>query len=661
MGMMATIKTKIALDMRNSSPWFGEVVITSTKITILGADSKIAEYTGTNLTASGDLITGGVLTGFTQFNNLTAQYQVTGLNISASAASSYIRSNNHAELYKLAFTGNDSLTGSAFNDRLIGFAGNDRLIGGAGADVLIGGAGNDVLDGGIISPIKTGQLTSDGNTADYSDSTSGATINLATGVALDGLGGTDRLININTVIGSAHSDTITGSTKMVFEEINGGAGNDVLNGGVMTDTNNQMDSNRVSYINASGSVTVDLSSNTASGADGTDTLSNFNAIRGSSHADNLYGSDRTDFTEQFEGRAGNDVIDGRGGLDLVRYDWDSSGVNVDLVSGIALDGFGGTDTLLNIEGISGSAYDDILTGGNAANGTSVAEYQSKFEFFRGNGGNDTINGGQGYDRADYTTARTGVVVNLATGRAEDGLGGIDTLISIEGIRGSAFNDTLTGSDAAFESFEGREGNDTIDGAGGIDRADYNHAIAGVRVDLVTGRAQDGYGGTDTLLNIEDVRGSRFADTITGNSANNTLNGGAGNDTLIGNAGNDTLIGGAGNDTLIGGVGADVFIFNTAPNSVSNLDRITDFNVADDTIQLENSVFTALGAATGTLNATQFKTGSNNNAGDGLDRIIYNQSSGALFYDADGTGAIAAVQIALIGNKANLTAEDFVII
>lgn len=403
-------------------------------------------------------------------------------------------------------------------------------------------------------------------------------------------------------------------------------------------------------------------SNTASGAAGTDTLSNFNAIRGSSHADNLYGSNRTDFTEQFEGRAGNDTIDGRGGLDLVRYDWDSSGVNVDLVSGIALDGFGGTDTLLNIEGISGSAHDDILTGGNAANGTSVAEYQSKFEWFRGNGGNDTINGGQGYDRADYTTARTGVVVNLATGRAEDGLDGIDTLISIEGIRGSAFNDTLTGSDAAFESFEGREGNDTIDGAGGVDRADYNHAIAGVRVDLVTGRAQDGYGGTDTLRNIEDVRGSRFADTITGNAANNTLNGGAGNDTLIGNAGNDILIGGAGNDTLLGGAGADIFIFNTAPNSTTNLDRITDFNVADDTIQLAKSIFTGLGSVTGTLDITMFRSGAGiTAAGDGDDRLIYNTTSGALFYDVDGQGGINAVQIALIGNKAGLTNADFVII
>src|SRR6185369_6990208 len=118
------------------------------------------------------------------------------------------------------------------------------------------------------------------------------------------------------------------------------------------------------------------------------------------------------------------------------------------------------------------------------------------EYFIGNAGNDTINGGAGYDRVDYNTSTSGVSVTLGgagLGTAQDGLGGVDTLINIEAVRGSAFNDTLTGSDAPYEYFEAREGNDIIDGKGGSDRVDYNYAVAGVNVNLATGTATDGYG------------------------------------------------------------------------------------------------------------------------------------------------------------------------
>ena len=86
--------------------------------------------------------------------------------------------------------------------------------------------------------------------------------------------------------------------------------------------------------------------------------------------------------------------------------------------------------------------------------------------------------------------------------------------------------------------------------------------------------------------------------ITGNAASNRLNGMDGNDTLVGGSdvGNDTLIGGAGNDRLTGGAGNDSFVFNTAISAASNVDTITDFNVANDTIRLDNAVMSALGSA-----------------------------------------------------------------
>ena len=109
----------------------------------------------------------------------------------------------------------------------------------------------------------------------------------------------------------------------------------------------------------------------------------------------------------------------------------------------------GNDTFTGIEGVFGGGGDDILTGGLAANGVVWTDGLS--EVFRGEAGNDTIDGGQGYDRVDYTSSTAGVVVTLndtLDGSASDGLGGTDVLRNIEGVRGSAFNDTLTGSDTA---------------------------------------------------------------------------------------------------------------------------------------------------------------------------------------------------------------------
>ena len=146
--------------------------------------------------------------------------------------------------------------------------------------------------------------------------------------------------------------------------------------------------------------------------------------------------------------------------------------------------------------------------------------------------------------------------------------------------------------------------------------------------------------------------SKHDDTLTGTSGNDKFDGLAGKDIITGLEGDDTLNGGAGDDVLTGGSGKDIFKLTNFSK-----DTITDFSVGDDTIQLENSAFTQL-TATGVLKAANFEIGA---AIDANDYVIYNNGTGELFYDADGSGAGAAVQIAVLGISLALTNADFVVI
>lgn len=498
-------------------------------------------------------------------------------------------------------TGNDNLTGTdqndvinglAGNDDLFGLAGNDRLLGGPGLDRFWGGSGNDLIDGGaILDRINYTDL----NWVFYNEAGSGVVVNLQTGVASDGDGGTDRLVNINFVTGSAFDDVLTGSnTNNLFEQFEGEAGNDIIDGGAINAAQNN--GNRATYINAPAGVVVDLAAGEAQDGWGTvDTLININQVRGSVFDDVLLGSDAT-YTELFEGRQGNDLIDGRGGIDVVRYDASPAGVVVDLAAGTAQDGHGGTDTLAGIEGVFGSAFDDVLRGGDPANGTGTID---GFEFFRGGAGSDLIDGGAGYDRADYNTSPTGVVVQLggaSNGSAADGFGGTDTLVNIEAVRGSAFDDELYGSDdAPFESFEGWGGDDLIDGGGGLDRVDYSASLAAVTVNLSTGTARDGWGGVDTLVNIENIRGSVFNDTLTGDVGDNRLDGNLGADRLFGLGGNDTYV--------VDNIGDRVYETPTAGSRVDAGGVDTVLASVDHTLSnfVENLVMTGTGDLRGTGN------------------------------------------------------------
>jgi Ca2+-binding RTX toxin-like protein len=136
-----------------------------------------------------------------------------------------------------------------------------------------------------------------------------------------------------------------------------------------------------------------------------------------------------------------------------------------------------------------------------------------------------------------------------------------------------------------------------------------------------------------------------------------VRGTAGADRLFGGGANDTLAGGLGKDVLDGGLGQDVFLFDTRP-SKTNVDRIAGYSVADDTIHLSKSVFTKI-AKKGVLASSAFWTGTK--AHDASDRIIYNKNTGALYYDADGTGSTKAVHFATLDKNLKLTAADFFVI
>ena len=133
--------------------------------------------------------------------------------------------------------------------------------------------------------------------------------------------------------------------------------------------------------------------------------------------------------------------------------------------------------------------------------------------------------------------------------------------------------------------------------------------------------------------------------------------GAGADTLIGGDGGDRLYGGASADVMTGGAGQDRYIFDTAPVA-GQADRITDFSTTDDLIWLENRVFTGLGSS-GSMSSSAYWSGAA--AHDSSDRVIYNQATGALLYDADGTGQIAAVKIADLAPGLAMSSSDFQII
>ena len=221
---------------------------------------------------------------------------------------------------------------------------------------------------------------------------------------------------------------------------------------------------------------------------------------------------------------------------------------------------------------------------------------------------------------------------------------ISGLAGADKIYGASGNDVLDGGVGA-DLLSGGAGNDRLIGGTGADSADYGAASRTVVVNLAVSGPQDTRGaGSDTLSSIENLNGSIYADRLTGNSVANVLSGGKGGDIISGGAGNDSVTGGAGSDKLSGGAGKDIFLFDKY--SFSGSDQILDFRAVDDTIKLENALFSKL-LNNGALASDHYRESSSGLAQDANDFIVYNTRSGGLFYDADGNGAGHAIHFATL--------------
>jgi Ca2+-binding RTX toxin-like protein len=560
--------------------------------------------------------------------------------------------------------GNDAISGLGGNDILRGGAGNDTISGGAGKDSLTGGDGNDTLDGGA-----------DFDRAIYTDATGGIMASLTgNGGTVTGSGvGTDTLISIDGVIGSNFNDTFdttgfTGATGLPgaitgFSEFEGRGGDDTIIGARNVQGHALT---RVSYLGASAGVTVDIQAGQAYGTDagdvanvGHDTISNILNVWGSNYNDTLLGSDNgAGSFEAYEGRRGNDFIDGRGGYDVVVYATDlttTTGITVNMAAGtVTGDATVGTDTLRHVEAVRGTNFADTYDASNfGAAGTLNVGSLGTFNDFQGGGGDDTVIG-NGNTRVNYSSALSAVTVDLQTvangdstqviGTATGATEGTDSLKGVNAAQGSTFDDTLLGSNFN-NTFTGLGGNDFIDGRGGFDTASYNSmtlATGGITVNMAAGTVTDNVNnviGQDTLRSIEGVQGTNFADSYT---ATNFSSGAI--DPVTGlpyaNVGNNGTFnqfeGMAGNDTITGNGNTRVLYTNATAAVTVDLAAGTgtgDASVGTDTFTGVNSVTgsgfgdTLSGAATGDsfvgLAGNDFIDGRG-----GFDTAIYNISTTA---------------------------------
>jgi large repetitive protein len=381
-------------------------------------------------------------------------------------------------------------------------------------------------------------------------------------------------------------------------------------------------------------VDADSGDPTDGATDGNDTFNGMSAddvAAAMDGNDNLFGNGGDDSLfggagdDLLSGGSGDDTLNGGSGTDTATFEDATSRVVVDLEVGTATGQ--GSDTLTDIENVTGSDGNDIITGDSGANtidggagddyveggggndtiiggsGNDVIDAGSGDDLVSGDDGDDLLIGGTGNDTVTYEQSSSGVQVDLD---AESATGeGQDTVIGFENITGSAQNDTLLG-DAAGNTIDGGDGDDNIQGRAGDDtligEAGADTIDGGVGNDVI-----DGGIGNDILDGGEGddlVYGGSGNDTVSGGAGDDTLMGEAGDDILDGGSGDDLIDGGSGNDQLRGGTGDDVLIGGAGNDTIDGGSGI-------DTVSYENAtgaVNVDLGAGTATGEGTDTITG-----------------------------------------------------
>jgi len=411
----------------------------------------------------------------------------------------------------------DTLTGAAGNDLINALGGDDYIEDGTQNDTILAGAGNDTIN------------------------------NIGGSDSFDGGEGVDTLISDVTQFAAGEFVINFDTTTGVHGRQNSDVGQDTISGLENFTTYGTIDA-FVKGGDEANSFSTDAGSDTLDGGAGNDTISAGAGI------DSIIGS------------SGEDVVDGGDGEDFLDYSGFGTAIKIDSNTGIASDGLGNITNFSGIEDFIGTAFDDELYGRDTDTSIGV-EFNAvsgdirNYEYFRGGDGADYIDGRGGYDEIQLSLSPVALTIDLATDTQADGFGNTDTVLNIEGVEATNFDDTIYGN-SEDNSLDGRFGNDYIDGRGGFDFAEYNGSSrTGLVANLATGIAQyertsDNTPYTDTLVNIEGVIGTANSDSITGDSGVNKLYGGDGNDILSGAGGDDFLQDGSGNDSVYGGEGND---------------------------------------------------------------------------------------------------------
>lgn len=512
---------------------------------------------------------------------------------------------------------------------------NVNVTAGSGDDTIFAGQQNGHYDGGAGN-----------NTVNYSKLDESLTIDLNSGTTTSEHTN-QTLTNIQNVVGSDHGDTLIGH-QTENNQLIGGAGNDtIMSGG----GNNVIDGgagiNTIDYSNVSSGVNVDLTNNIVNnnGEGGTDTITNIQNVTGSDANDIIKGNAQDNIifggngNDVLSGMGGNNTLDGGTGDNTASYADATSGITVDLAlsnNQVLDNGFGGVDSLTNIQNIIGSNHDDVFStttgsihinggagndifyvNGDDASITQLEGHSGNNLYYAGAGLNQYI-GGTGRDTVDYSSALSYVNINFVQDIVYDnGFSGIDILTNIDEVIGTNFDDyfvlgngehTVNGG-LGNNTFIAGTGNNTInggsDGLGYINTVDYSAATSALNVNLATGDVSaNGFGGTDHLTNIQKLIASDFNDIIYSSANDMSILAGAGNDIVYGNTGNDVIDGGEGTNTLRYDALADGVTVNMVSKTVQKTTGIDTYNnftnfvgsTGNDTFIMSTGTLTVNGSA-----------------------------------------------------------------